>query len=99
MKTETFVFPGMDIYFMPRYALNSYWKIDDNFYMISKNKIVKVELISNDDLDIIDLCYNNISEQISAWAEENGIDLSNLTEEDKVLIVMKWANRFVIAPP
>lgn len=34
--------------------------------------------------------YKCISRLIYPWAKENGIDLNNLSEEDKNLIVMKW---------
>lgn len=34
----------------------------------------------------------HISNQISAWAEELGINLKNLTDDDKTIIAMVWSN-------
>lgn len=33
-----------------------------------------------------------ITNQIHDWAAEMGIDLKNLTEDDKLIIELKWAN-------
>jgi len=35
---------------------------------------------------------NHITEQITKWAKENDIDLANLTEVDKALIKIVWAD-------
>ena len=48
------------------------------------------------------LCYNgekywfinecNVTDEITKWAIDNNIDLDNLTEDDKILIKLTWAD-------
>ena len=48
------------------------------------------------------LCYNgekywfinecNVTDEITKWAKDNNIDLDNLTEVDKALIKIVWAD-------
>ena len=39
-------------------------------------------------------CINNhdVTDKITKWAEENNIDLDNLSEHDKLLIKLVWAD-------
>lgn len=34
----------------------------------------------------------NVTEKLQSWANERNIDLTNLTEEDKLVIQMEWRN-------
>ena len=35
---------------------------------------------------------NDVTKQIQKWAKERDIDLNNLTDEDKMIIMIEWGN-------
>lgn len=63
------------------------WRIHGNAHRLDGPAIIREN-------GTFDWCINNhyVTDLIFSWAVEMQIDLDNLTEDDKILIAMKWGN-------
>lgn len=83
----------------PGYPFPPWWEVKlDNGetirYEVADGKVHQIDKTATVPL------FNCITTQIEMWAKDNSIDLSNPTDEDNVLIAMKW-DKFIkfVTPP
>lgn len=83
---------GRDSYF--RYyetGAGMYFYRDDGPAEIDYNYSLNGNLFDKFKKNVVTKTWKNKADiPVEAWAKENGIDLDNLTEEDKILIKLRW---------